>query len=152
MKVEYVNPFISSTVETFKTMLQMDVKAGSPVLKPEPAPSHDVSGIIGLSGDAMGSIVVSFPKITALKIVSAFLGEEIKIVGPDLIDAIGELVNIIAGNAKKDLTDLNVDISLPNVIVGKGHKISSPKGATSFIIPFASEFGELALEVNMKTV
>ena len=36
----------------------------------------DVSGIIGFSGDVMGSVVLSFAKDTAMKLVSAFAGKE----------------------------------------------------------------------------
>jgi chemotaxis protein CheX len=151
MKVEYVNPFIISTIETFKTMLQVTLKAEKPKLKTEPFPTYDISGIIGISGDAVGSVSLSYPKATALKAVSRFIGSEIKIIGPDLTDAIGELTNIIAGNAKKDLKDLNVAISLPNVIIGKEHRLSTPKNVQNFIIPFASEIGSLALEVSLKT-
>lgn len=151
MKVEYVNPFISSTIETFRNMLQLELKAGKPVMKTNPAPSFDVSGIIGLTGDAVGSIAISFPKITALKAVSRFMGMDIKIIGQDLIDAVGELANIIAGNAKKDLTNMNVSISLPNVVVGKDLQISSPKEAQNIAIPFSSEVGDFMLEISLKT-
>jgi chemotaxis protein CheX len=151
MNVSYVNPFILSTVNTCKTMLKVDVRPGSPVLKKEPYPSHDISGVIGLSGEAQGAIALSFPKIVALKVVSAMLGGEVKIVGPEMTDGIGELVNIIAGNAKKDLTAYRLSISLPHVIIGKDHVIAPPSGAPTIIVPFASPLGEFSMEVSLKT-
>ena len=151
MDVAYVNPFISSTIETFKTMMKIDVMPGKPSLKVSAEPTHDVSGIIGLSGNAQGSISLSFPKIVALKSVSAMIGMEIKIVGPDVTDGIGEIVNIIAGHAKQNLTGYNLTISLPNVIVGKNHSIVTPSGTPCIVVPFTSSIGIFAMEVSLKT-
>ncbi len=132
-------------------MLKMKVEPGKPALKQEPYPSFDVSGIIGLSGSAQGSIVLSFPKTMALKVVSALLGTELKVVGPEMIDGIGELANIIAGNAKQSLEDLNLSISLPNVIVGKGHVVAGQSGVPSIIVPFSCPMGSFAMEISLKT-
>jgi chemotaxis protein CheX len=151
MDVAYVNPFISSTIETFKKMMKVDVVPQKPVLKQNPEPMYDVSGVIGLSGNAQGSISLSFPKIAALKAVSAMVGAEIKIIGPEITDGIGEIVNIIAGNAKQNLTKYNLTISLPNVIVGKDHKLITPSGTATIVVPFASTIGNFAMEVSLKT-
>ena len=151
MDVTYVNPFILSTIETFKTMMKIDVVPQKPELKQEPGPMYDISGIIGLSGNAQGSISLSFPKIVALKTVSAMIGAEIKIVGPEITDGIGEIVNIIAGYAKKNLTQYNLAISLPNVVVGKDHSVTSPSGIATIVVPFISAIGNFAMEVSLKT-
>ena len=151
MDVKYVNPFITATIYMFDTMLKMKVVPGKPVLKQEPFPSFDVSGIIGLSGSAQGAIVISFPKVMALKVVSALIGVELKVVGPDMTDGIGELANIIAGNAKQNLEGLNLSISLPNVIVGKDHVVASQSSTPTIIVPFTCAMGSFAMEVSLKT-
>ena len=151
MDVSYVNPFIVATVNVFKTMLKTDIKAGSPLLKSQPYPSYDVSGIIGLSGEAQGSIALSFPRLLALKIVSTMLGTEVKVVGSEVTDGIGELANIVAGNAKQDLSKFKLSISLPNVVIGKSHFLASPSGSPTIAVPFTSPIGEFAMEVCLKT-
>jgi len=151
VNVSYVNPFISSTMNLFKTMMNTVVKASTPCLKKQPFPTYDISAIIGLSGDAQGSVAISFPKLVALKVVSEMVGTKIIVIGPELTDGIGELANIVAGNAKKDLAEYKLSISLPNVIIGKGHMLSAPSGAPSILIPFQSKFGDFALEISLKT-
>jgi chemotaxis protein CheX len=151
MNVAYVNPFISATVHLFKTMLATDIQPGKPMLKAEPHPTHDISGIIGLSGNAQGSIAISFPKIVALKVVSKMLGSELKVVGPELTDGIGEIVNIVAGYAKKDLSQYALSISLPNVIIGKDHCLAAQSGIPTIIVPFNCVLGEFAMEISLKT-
>ena len=151
MDVSYVNPFITSTITTFKTMLNVDVLPQAPVLKARDTHTYDVSGIIGLSGDAQGSVAMSFSKAMALKVVSALLGTEIKIIDRDVADGIGELANIIAGNAKQHLTQFSLSISLPKVIVGQGHQILEQRNIPAIVVPFKSALGEFAMEVSLKT-
>lgn len=151
MDVSYINPFIISTIETFQKMLKSEAKPGQVQLKNETTYTYDVSGVIGLSGEAQGSICLSFPKLIALKVVSALVGAEIKIVGPEVADAIGEIANIIAGNAKQHLTQYNLSISLPKVIMGKDHKIASQRGVPTIVVPFNCSLGNFAMEVSLKT-
>ena len=151
MDVSYVNPFITSTIDTFSMMVKTKPYPGKAKLKKEPYPTYDVSGIIGLSGDAQGCIAISFPKILALKVVSSLLETEIKVVGPELTDGIGELANIIAGNAKQHLNGMNLSISLPNVVLGKDHVLGAQKGIPVILIPFSSTMGNFSMEVALKT-
>jgi chemotaxis protein CheX len=151
MDVAYVNPFILSTVHTFKTMLNTDAHPQAPILKVNDKHTYDVTGIIGLSGEAQGSIAISFSKIMTLKVVSKLLGTEIKIIDRDVADGIGELANIIAGNAKQHLTQFQLSISLPKVIVGQSHWIMAQKNIPSIVVPFKSSLGEFSMEVALKS-
>jgi len=151
MDVAYANPFIVSTIETFKKMLNIEGKTGKVALKVNNSYSYDVSGVIGLSGEAQGAICLSFPKEVALKAVSALLGMEIKEMGPDVSDGIGELVNIVAGNAKQYLTKYSLSISLPKVIIGKDLVLAPTKGVPTLVVPFISSLGEFAIEISLKT-
>lgn len=151
MDVSFVNPFIRATSETFKTMLALDLQVNNPELKNEAKHTYDISGVIGLSGEAQGVISLSFPKDLALNIVSQLLGVEITEVGPDVTDGVGEIVNIVAGYAKQYLTEYKLSISLPNVVIGSGHTIAVPSGVPTIIVPLSFEKGEFAMEVALRT-
>jgi chemotaxis protein CheX len=152
MNVTFVNPFLKATNDTFKTMMGIEPIIGKPVLKGSDGHSHDVSGVIGLSGEAQGTIAISFSKVTALKVVSKMLGVELKIVNSDLTDGVGEIANIIAGYAKQYLTQYKVSISLPNVVIGSGHELVSPTAVNVIVVPFNCELGDFAIEVALKTI
>ena len=92
---------------------------------------------------------MAYPKETALKVVSAFLGENVSDLNETVSDAIGELTNIITGYAKKDLTDIQTSISLPSVIRGHNHLVDMPKDAPVVCIPFDGECGDFVIEVSM---
>jgi chemotaxis protein CheX len=151
MDVSYVNPFVMSTIETLKKMLNIEGKAGKLSLKDSTSHSYDVTGVIGLTGEAAGSICLSFPLEVAFKVVSALLGTQVTTMGDDVTDGIGELVNIVAGNAKQYLSHFNLSISLPKVVVGKNHTIASISGVPTIVVPIQSSLGEFAMEISLKT-
>jgi len=151
MDVSYVNPFVVSTIETLKKMLNIDSSAGKLTLKDSSLHSFDVTGVIGLTGEAAGSICLSFPQDVAFKAVSALLGMQISMMGDEVTDGIGELVNIVAGNAKQYLTKYNLSISLPKVVVGRNHSVASMSGVPTIVVPILSSLGEFAMEISLKT-
>lgn len=152
MRVEHINPFIVSLKETFSTMLGWEVCRGQPVLKQGETTRYDVSGVIGLSGNAVGTVVLSFPAHVALKAASAMLMSEATALDDDVLDAVGELTNMVAGRAKAELEEYHLMVSLPSVITGRDHEVHFPSNVTPILIPFETSFGPLALEVGLAPV
>ena len=149
MDVKYIKPFLQSIRNVFQTMLSAEVALGKPTVMKSKLEPADVSGIIGFSGDATGCVVLSFPKHVAIKSASAFAGMELEAGSPDFADAIGELANMVAGNAKKDLDGLDVSISLPSVIIGRDHEVMASHSSPRIMIPCSCEFGSFYVEVGM---
>jgi chemotaxis protein CheX len=151
IKAEHINPFIKATMDTFASMVRVKVTPGKVKLKAGDPLSYDISGIIGLSGGAKGSVAISFPRETANAMVRAFSGAgEVEESG--VIDAVGELANIIAGAAKKDLSQHNISISLPTVVTGKDHGINGPVDTVNMVVPFESEHGRFDLAISFKSL
>lgn len=151
MNAAIINPFINATIDTYKRMLFDDaLKPGAPTIKKQPYPNYDVSTSIGLSGKAQGMISIAYSYDVAIKTISAMIGAPITKDGPDLADGVGEIVNIVAGYAKKDLLEYSLEISLPSVIRGE-HFITTPSGVPCIIVPFESKYGKLIMEVAMVT-
>ncbi|HRX84336.1 MAG TPA: chemotaxis protein CheX [Phycisphaerae bacterium] len=152
MDVKFINPFIQSVVRVFETMVHVKMSVGKPYLKSEDHSAADVSGIIGFSGDAAGAVVISFSTDVACKSASQFAGITIDPQHPDFADAIGELANMVAGNAKKEFTDLNIKISLPSVVIGKQFTVSNSRTAPRIVIPCKCELGDIYVEVAMEVM
>ena len=151
LKVEHINPFIRATVETLQLMAKTEPKPGRVALASETGTRFDVSGVIGLSGGARGTVVLGFPRVTALKIVSAFVGEKVLSLDDTVTDAIGELANIVAGAAKKDLTRYRINISLPSVVLGENHALTGPRDIIPMLVPFGCDLGNFSLIVRFKS-
>jgi chemotaxis protein CheX len=122
---------------------------GTPYLKNGTQPQHEVSGVIGLSGKAQGTVVLGLSREAALSAAEVLLQERPAEINGDVTDAVGELVNIIAGSAKAKLEHLNMSVSLPTVITGKFHCVEFPTKVTPICIPFTSPWGEITVEVGL---
>jgi len=149
MDVRVINPFLNGTVSVLKTMAFVDPKAGKPFLKQDSIARGDVSGIIGLTGSARGSLALSFTEGAILKIVSNMLGEEIKSLNNDIKDAVGEITNMVSGAARKELETMgyNITAAIPTVVAGKDHSISHVLGGPSIIIPFETPHGSFVVDI-----
>lgn len=147
MDVRFINPFIVAVKNVFQTMLNTTIVISKPVLKAPDEQNADVSAVIGLSGDAVGSVVLSFPMPTAIKAASQFAGIGMDPSHPDFSDALGELANMVAGQGKAQLEGMNVSISLPTVIVGQEHTVSRPRQAARLVLPCDSVLGSFCVEV-----
>lgn len=138
MDVKYINPFIQSTTQVFKTMVFSEVLLCKPYLKQKDKPVSDISGSIGVTGKVNGVVSICFDKETACLVVSKFLNEKITTFSPLVSDAIGEIANMITGVAKKYFQEMNLDckIALPSVVIGSGHTVAFPSTVPVMIIPF----------------
>lgn len=152
VRPELIVHFANSVRTVLATMLGgTQATFGKPAIKSVPEASYDISAIIGFTGEIVGSMVVSFRQDAAAKLVEKFAGMALEPGTPDFADAVGELANMFAGNAKKDL-GANASISCPNVIVGKGHTIARLQDVPCVIIPVQTPLGEFAVEVCIKQV
>ncbi len=87
MKAEHINPFLNSLANTFKTMLACEIHRGELHLKDSNSPSHPISGVIGLSGKAVGTVVINLSEEVAIKAASAMLMTELTEMNEDVLDA-----------------------------------------------------------------
>jgi chemotaxis protein CheX len=153
MDVKYINPFINSVYKTMETMLGVSPQRLDPFVKDHNNAQGDISGIIGFaSQEVVGSVALTFPTTTALRVYQLMMGEVISSLNEEIQDTVGELANIIAGGAKEELSGLGLSyhLSIPTVVVGKNHTITH-KGSTPVVgIPFKLEKDLFLMEISMK--
>lgn len=152
MKVEYINPFIESTLSSLEMMAQMTAERDGLGLKENFITTFDISSIIAMTGEVNGSVILSFPAKVACKIASSMLMEEKSDLDKDVEDAIGEIGNIIVGNARRQLmsSGFKLNISIPSVVIGEGHKISRKEGVNCIGISFKTAQGPFEINVGIK--
>jgi chemotaxis protein CheX len=153
MKLEYINPFIESVEKLFTTMLDSKVSRGDIGVTISSDAPYDVTALIGLGGETRGTVALSFPDSTALKMVAKMLDIDSDEVNTEVIDGVGEIVNIVAGSAKSKLVRSDgkpIDLSLPNVILGDDYTIEYPSEAVWIEVPFNSDLGPFKLRVTFE--
>jgi chemotaxis protein CheX len=150
MNPKYIVPFVNAAVSTFDIMLRCQLTPLETFVKVGIQPEFEVSGIIGLSSEkARGTVVLSLSHNAAVSAAGAMLGEQLAEINADVIDAVGELTNIIAGSAKAKLEHLKLAISLPTTFVGKHHSLVFPPAAASVCIPYECPWGDVAVQVAL---
>jgi len=146
--VEIAKPFIQATIHVLATMGQITPVPGAPYVKQNNIAQGDVSAIVGITGDKAGSICVTFTKKCAIGLVRGMLGDDIQDIVSDTKDAVGEITNMISGQARSGLAELGMNFqgSTPSVIMGDNHTITHITKGQVIAIPFNSNAGEFTVE------
>ncbi|MBX2851231.1 MAG: chemotaxis protein CheX [Phycisphaeraceae bacterium] len=153
MDTSYIVAFVSSVQDVASTALDMTIQVGQPRMHEGNSGGNDVSAIIGLSGDCVGSIALCLSTTTAAAMVGRFVGMEIDPDGPDFADGVGELANMISGGAKaRFAAERNVSISCPSVVMGPNHRVIQQKDLPVVELPIQSECGEILIVLAIQEV
>ena len=152
MKAAYINPFLVSTIHLCKTTFNVTATPGEPyILKNLLKHRWAISGVMVMDGSAIGVVAIRLPEILANKLLErSGLEYSTNDEREELIkEMVGEMVNIVAGNASTTLKDYNIDISVPFVVQGENHSVSWPQRAPIVSIPFNTPFGPFEVNVSM---
>jgi chemotaxis protein CheX len=153
MSIKYIEPFVLAAQNVFRDFFSEEPTPLKPYLiKREEEKTWELSGIIGIGGDSKGVVVVSLESAVAQRLTSRLVGHMITSNDDDVMDTIGELVNIIAGNAKKGLEQYRLSISLPSIVSGHDHQVAWPAGIPIVGIPFALSDGQFMLAVGLENI
>lgn len=153
MDVKLINPFLNGAKEVLQKMASVASTVGTPYIKQDDRATGDVSGVIGLTGDAIGSLAISFSESSICGIAGAMLSESFVQANQDVFDAVGELTNMISGVARTYLEKdaLTVWAGIPAVVFGKDHYIKHVLKSPSIVIPFTTEYGSFFVDVCIKS-
>jgi len=149
----YAKPFVNATLNTFKTCTGVDLVVGNPHFSGRTSNfQQDIAALIGFSGNVRGAVVISMQKDLIIKLTDKLTGKPHNEMDTDATDAIGEIVNIIAGNIKREVPDgEKIEISLPTVIKGSGSSFSWPgRQSRTLCISFKYQEDTFHLMVDMR--
>ena len=153
MDVKLINPFLFGAKEVLQKMALVECTVGSPYVKQDDRATGDVSGIIGLTGDAIGSLAISFSESCICGIAGAMLSESFAQANQEVFDSVGEITNMISGVARTHLEKdaLTVWAGIPAVVFGKDHYVKHILKSPSIVIPFETRFGSFFVDVCIKS-
>jgi chemotaxis protein CheX len=152
INAEYVNPSLEAAGVVFKSILGAELRKGKLVIKESPSPSMDISIMIGITGDITGQVVYSMELHTVRKIADALApGLSDEQLMREYNDIIGELANMITGNAMNLFASKAkvIDMTTPTVIEGKNCTINMLKQVTLGINLY-SPMGQIELNIALK--
>lgn len=121
---------ITGSVDACLTMCGMKAKCVGVATVPtrEPGP---ITGMIGVHGDVSGFVTLNLSEKVALTAVGGLLEEKCELLTPQVIDGVGEITNILAGQIKSKLSGTKWSFSrvtVPSVIVGQQYQVAFAGG------------------------
>lgn len=153
MDVKLINPFLEAGVSVLKTMAMIEPIPEKPFLKTDQSAKGDVSGIIGITGDAQGSMSISFTASCITAIVANLFGSAITEINDEVKDAVGELTNMICGDARRRLESAGTSLQAgtPTVISGTNHSIKHVNKGPCIAMPFNTPNGTFVIEIAVSS-
>jgi chemotaxis protein CheX len=133
--------------EITTTMFNCDSEIISPD-KVETVPPG-LSAIVGFGGRISGYIAIHLPPKSACHLASSLLGMSFDEMDEIVADAMGEMVNMLAGGVKKFAScdeDL-FKISVPSIVYGTDYYTRAPKNSERLLIGVQTEFGSFSVQL-----
>ena len=144
--------FSKATCEVLKLMLDLDASAGTPyTLLNLNEVNGDIRIAVGITGDLTGDIYYRFPRETTLKMIHIMSGMEFDQVDEFVTSALGEIANIISGNAMTTLSEQNVscDILPPRILDGE-EPLSPQTLEDMMVIDVNTYIGDVSLGILLR--
>lgn len=102
--------FVDSIRHYFDVTTRLSPQITSAFLDTQAMERHEFNGIVSFSGKYRGQVVVSMPATPLRELL--LLQNESDLSDENLLDAVGEIANTLAGNARKKFGS-GLDISVP---------------------------------------
>jgi len=151
MRLEYINPFVESTFDILKEVLDTEITRGKLYLKAKSQPVMGITTIVGLAGDVEGRVLIDMSSKTAIAIASRMNGEELKELNELAKATITELANMIVAQAVTKLSELGFKFELtpPSIFTGEKMEITNFE-VEALIVPIETSYGRLEVNVALR--
>ena len=113
MRIDFLLAFTNAAKSFFEEMFKMEINEQDISVCEFTVPDKYVSSILFL-GDVKGGLLLAVEKDFAWEMATLFVGNE-SVEESDVRDVLGEIANIIAGHAKKNIQSSLIELSLPLV-------------------------------------
>ncbi|MFW5800605.1 MAG: chemotaxis protein CheX [Spirochaeta sp.] len=150
MQAKVINPFLTAAVNLFRNSFEIEASPGEVyIIQDQINHRWEISGVLGVTGDHQGIVAFRLPRLLADKMLakSGVTTRNEKERREMVNGMVGELTNIIAGNASNMFDEAHIEISPPVVVLGEHHEIMWPKVAAVIGIPFRTPAGPFEIDV-----
>jgi chemotaxis protein CheX len=147
---QLTRPFVESTQAVFSMMLGSPIEWVADCQCACFDSALDLSGVISYSGAIRGTIVIRLDLNVAFSVTETLLGSRPDSVNGDVRDAVAELANLIAGNAKERLNNAEVSLGLPTVSSSQGVALAADANDELRRLCFTTPWGPIVIEMALR--
>jgi chemotaxis protein CheX len=143
----------AATQEVFTSMLGSEIHQAPAPEVARPAPFDGVLSLIGLAGALIGNGALVCSAETACLLSSQLLCAQFSQVDEEVLDAVGEIANMIVGGFKNLLESHvgRMQMSIPSVIFGKNICTREARADVAVALHCVFAGGEFGLRVRLAT-
>ncbi len=146
-----LEPYIEAVKFVLKTTAGMEIRVCDPIPKTNKHTFGAVTGLIGMvSPNKNGTLSLGFESGAILQIFSKMLGETLGEISDEVLDAVGEITNMVCGDVKRRLSERGeqVGMATPFVICGENVRTRDRVTRQMIVVPFETPGGKMVLETN----
>src|ERR1700683_632798 len=151
MKMELIQPFINAADAVLSQGLQGSTKVDSLAMEEHAYRRKGVAGMVALSGDIEGRIVLDLEPQTAVRVASHYAGAELPESDGLIKETIFELANQVVGNAVCALNDQGFHFRVhPPVLVTSAEGDKTSEDVEALMICFETSLGNVFMNVALR--
>ncbi len=151
MKMELIQPFINAADAVLSQGLQGTTKVGNLSMEEEGYRRKGVAGMVALTGDIEGRIILDLEPQTAVRVASHYAGAELPESDSLIKETIYELANQVVGNAVSALNDQGFHFRVhPPLLVTSAEGDKTSEDVEALVICFETSLGNVYMNVALR--
>jgi chemotaxis protein CheX len=151
MKMELIQPFINAADAVLSQGLQGTTTVGNLTMEENAYRRKGVAGMIALTGDIEGRIVLDLDPQTAVRVASHYAGAPLPESDELVKETIFELANQVVGNAISALNDQGFHFRVhPPLLVTADEGDKSSEDVEALVICFETSMGNVYMNVALR--
>ncbi len=151
MKMELIQPFINAADAVLSQGLQGTTKVGNLTMEEDAYRRKGIAGMVALTGDIEGRIILDLEPQTAVRVASHYAGAELPESDALIKETIFELANQVVGNAVCALNDqgFHFRVHPPLLVTGEEGDRSS-EDVEALTLCFETSLGAVFMNVALR--
>ncbi len=151
MKMELIQPFINAADAVLSQGLSGSTKVGNLTMEENAYRRKGVAGMVALTGDIEGRIILDLEPQTAVRVASHYAGAELPESDSLVKETIFELANQVVGNAVCALNDQGFHFRVhPPMLVTAPEGEKTSEDVEALVICFETAKGSVFMNVALR--
>src|ERR1700680_2241239 len=151
MKMELIQPFINAADAVLSQGLQGTTQVGNLSMEEEAYRRKGVAGLVALSGDIEGRIILDLDPKTAVRVASHYAGGELPESDGLVRETVFELANQVVGNAVCALNDQGFHFRVhPPLLLTSEQGDKTSEGVAALMMCFETSMGNVFMNVALR--
>jgi chemotaxis protein CheX len=151
MKMELIQPFINAADAVLSQGLSCTTKVSELSMEEEGYRCQGIAGMVALTGEIEGRIILDLDTQTALRVASHYAGAELPETDALIKETIFELANQVVGNAICTLNDQGFHFRVhPPLLMSSTDGDKSSEDVEALMICFETSLGKVFMNVALR--